>query len=456
VSWLILLISSSNRIANSVGTMMSPFRPVATLHHGSIVGGRHTVPVTVRTAPEPGAYALSFARAAGSIDDGVLLGVRVTVAVAEGRIAVGCLDGDEGTFLDEVAVDAGPSAVTVDVLADRPAATGSLVLRNVSLKGPSLVTLLRVEIVPVTPAGDACATPLSRPRAVAAWGRAYANRTADLQEKARLRRLDCLVSSFTLAWSDGLRARIVPGDQLSRVVYLSGTYEPNTLRVLRAAVSPGETMLDVGANAGIVSLAAAVWVGSAGRVIAIEPSAREFARLVDHVALNHLTNVTLVRAAVAADAGPRPLRIAAEPHVGMNTLGGSFPYASVETAAVETVDAITLDQLAARERIDRIHAIKLDVEGSEVHALAGAAAVLRDHRPVIVVEVCASALEASGSSPVALEDLLRDAGYTWFEIDDTTGELQAASSLGQGRDRNVAAVPIERAAALVDAVRRLE
>lgn len=436
--------------------MMSPFQPVATLHHGSIVGDRHTMPVTVRTAPEPGAYALSFARALGPIDDGALVGVRVTVAVAEGRIAVGCLDGKERTFLDEVGVDAAPSPVIVDLLADRPAATGSLVIRNASPNGPSLATLLQVEIIPVAPAGDVCSTPLSRPRAVPAWGRAYANRAADFHERARLRRLDGLTSSFTLSWSDGVQARIMPGDQLSRVVYLSGTYEPNTLRVLRAAVSAGDTLLDVGANAGIVSLAAAAWVGTAGRVIAIEPSAREFARLADHVALNQLTNVTLVRAAVAADAGPRQLRIAGEPHVGMNTLGGAFPYPGVEAAAVEAVDAITLDRLAAEERIDRIHAIKLDVEGSELHALTGAAAVLRDHRPVIVVEVCDTALEASGSTPVALDKLLRDAGYLWFEIDDTTGELQAASSLGQGRDRNVAAVPIERASALVDSVRRLE
>jgi FkbM family methyltransferase len=435
--------------------MTFPFGPAATLHHGSIVEGGPTLPLTVRTATAPGAYAVTVGRAAGGPARG-LVGIRATVAVAEGRVGIASLGAGDTGVLDEVHVDAGPSPAVVDLLGGDAADAGSVVLRNVSTTGASLFTLIGLVGVEIPAAEDRMAAALSCPPAVAGWGRVYANHCPDLAAKARRRRLDQLTGPFTLTWSDDVRMRITPDDRLSRVIYLSGTYEPRALRLLRAAVSPGDTILDVGANAGIVSLAAAAWVGSAGRVVAIEPSAREFARLAANLALNDLRQVTAIRAAAAAEAGPSRLHVAAAPHSGLNTLGGRFAYAGVEAEAVETVDAITLDGLALREGLHRIRAIKLDVEGAEVHALAGATAVLREQRPLLVVEVCATALAANGTTVGALEALLRDVGYCCFEIDDATGELRLVAHVADAPDRNIAAAPIERCAELADAVRRLD
>jgi FkbM family methyltransferase len=435
--------------------MTFPFGPAATLHHGSIVGGGPTLPLTVRTAAAPGAYAVTFGRAAGWPASG-LAGIRVTIAVEEGRIGVACLGVGDTGVLDEVHVDAGPSPAVVSLLGGSAADTGSVILRNVSTEGASLFTLIGLAGVEILAADDRMAAALSCPPAVAGWGRVYANHCPDLAAKARRRRLDQLTGPFILTWSDDVRMRITPDDRLSRVIYLSGTYEPRALRLLRAAVSPGDTLLDVGANAGIVSLAAAAWVGSAGRVVAIEQSAREFARLAANLALNDLPQVTAIRAAVAAEAGPSRLHVAAAPHSGLNTLGGRFAYAGVETEAVETVDAITLDALAGHERLERVRAIKLDVEGAEVHALAGATAILREQRPLVVLEVCATALAANGTTVGALEALLRDAGYCCFEIDDATGALARVAHVADTPDRNIAAAPIERASDLADAVRRLD
>ena len=157
-------------------------------------------------------------------------------------------------------VDAGPAPLTVDVLGDRPDATGPLMVRNASPDGSSVATLIAVNGLAVA-AHDDWPTSLSRPGVVAGWGRAYSTLGVDLADKARLRRFDALTAPIDVRWGDGLRVRIVPNDQLSRAVYRSGTYEPHTLRVLQAALSPGDVFLDIGANAGVVALAAAAWVG---------------------------------------------------------------------------------------------------------------------------------------------------------------------------------------------------
>jgi FkbM family methyltransferase len=240
-----------------------------------------------------------------------------------------------------------------------------------------------------------------------------------------------------------VRLHIIPGQQLSRAVYLSGTYEPRTLRVLRGLLRHGDVFLDVGANVGVVSMAAARWVGESGRVYALEPSAREFDQLTAHVAANAAAVVTPLKLAVAAQSGTATLRVADAAHGGLNTLGTRFAY-DVETARLEQVETTTLDEFVAATGILRVAVIKVDVEGGEGSVLAGAAALLRAHRPAVVMEVCARALAANGWSAARVDALLRDAGYVCYAIDDATGSLERVDTLTASDEQNVVALPAER------------
>ena len=435
--------------------MRSRFQASATVHHGVVSGRTGALPLTLCTAAERWAYAVSFGRAD---DDGpdtsAPFAVRVTAAVDRGRIGIGCLNRDDSAFLDEAFVAAGDGLVTVELVADAPASTGSLVVRNVAEDGPSEAT-----VVDVACAGIADTVvggwpgPLTRPRVVAGWGRAYSTRGHDLAEKLRLRRFDRLSAPEVMQWPDGVRFRLVPGEQLSRVVSLSGTYEPNTLRLLRSWLPAGAVCVDVGANAGLVSMAAAAWVGRGGRVIAVEPSAREYARLVDTMQLNGATQVTPIHAAVAARTGRRTLRVAAAPTGGANTLGSRFAYPAIEASGVEDVAAFTLDDLVAREGLGRVDVVKVDAEGAEVEVLDGAAVTLRRHRPVLVLEVCAAALAGTQASVGGLEARLRAHDYALFEIDDDSGALRPTAALDERGDRNVVALPGEQAEARLRVVR---
>jgi hypothetical protein len=48
-------------------------------------------------------------------------------------------------------------------------------------------------------------------------------------------------------WLFGLKVRIHPNSELSRALYVSGTYEPNTLMVLSRLLAPGAVFFDIGA-----------------------------------------------------------------------------------------------------------------------------------------------------------------------------------------------------------------
>jgi FkbM family methyltransferase len=200
---------------------------------------------------------------------------------------------------------------------------------------------------------------------------------------------------------------------------------------------------DVGANVGIVTLAASRWVGPHGRVYSFEPSEREYARLRDNLELNPMSNVTSVRAALSSQAGHVSLRVAAPAYAGLNTLGEHFAYDGIDTAGLETVESITIDEFVQREGIVRVSAIKLDIEGSEGAALAGGRRVLQEHRPALILEVSARALAANNWTASQLQHLLHAAEYQLFLIDEQTASLIAINDLANLDGQNVAALPRE-------------
>ena len=320
-------------------------------------------------------------------------------------------------------------------------------VRNWSSAEASTATILGIECFAIAAAetdSDVARTPpLSEPQVVSHWSRYYGTHGRGLRERVRVRRFESLTEPVTLTWSDRLSMRILPRDQLSRALYVSSTYEPNTLCVLRSLLHSGAVCVDVGANAGVIALAASRWVGP-GRVYAFEPSEREFARLCDSIERSQARNVIPIRAALSSFRGRAPLRVAAAPSAGLNTLGDSFPYERVDVEQIEHVDVMTVDDFVEQRAVSSVSVIKLDVEGSEGEAIKGAAGVLARDRPALIVEVFARALQSTGWTVPQLEKLIAEAGYAMFEIDDGTGEMRPVTSLSEHDEQNMVALPAER------------
>ena len=70
-----------------------------------------------------------------------------------------------------------------------------------------------------------------------------------------------------MPWFEGLELFIRPDEDLSRAVYVSGTYEPASLLAMKRLLPAGGVFVDVGANVGLYSMLASRWVGSEGRVL---------------------------------------------------------------------------------------------------------------------------------------------------------------------------------------------
>ena len=210
------------------------------------------------------------------------------------------------------------------------------------------------------------------------------------------------------------RMRLDLGDPEQRKVYFFGHYHERYEAALVARVlDPGEVFWDVGANIGYFSLVAAAAVGERGEVAAFEPGAAALARLQENVSLNpdkkdqKDQNIRIFNLA-AADADGEAVLYRRE---GIADSSASLYLGAAGAAGGETCTTVALDRFLKKKGLRPPDLIKLDVEGAELAALQGAAAILADFRPLLLVEMEEKNLQAAGASKAAIQAFLRDYGY---------------------------------------------
>jgi FkbM family methyltransferase len=154
---------------------------------------------------------------------------------------------------------------------------------------------------------------------------------------------------------------------------------------LRRTIRPGDVVLDVGAFLGIYAVLEARWSGSAGRVIAFEPTPASAALACRHLAWNGVgdSRVRLIEAAVSDRKSNATL---------YQYDAASMPYVNSLAAAVDTtvssveqvVDVVTIDDVC-RELQVVPKVVRMDVQGAEIHALRGARETIRRSPDIALV-----------------------------------------------------------------------
>nr|WP_249802680.1 FkbM family methyltransferase [Bradyrhizobium sp. 44] len=172
------------------------------------------------------------------------------------------------------------------------------------------------------------------------------------------------------------------------------------LRALRHHIRSGDVVCDIGANKGSYLYWLARWCGD-GRLVVFEPQPSLAGRLSELCATLRLRNVVVEPKAVYSTDGELELFVPNGHQPGASLLCPTGDFSRVRVPTVK-LDNYFDEQI-------RISALKIDVEGAEFGVLKGAERILRQHRPLIVVE-CEDRHQ-SPDSDYRVFSYLRSLGY---------------------------------------------
>lgn len=222
---------------------------------------------------------------------------------------------------------------------------------------------------------------------------------------------------------------VAPGEDerlLMALIETAGLLEPGTTAVLAALLRQGDTMVDVGAHIGTMTIPAACAVGPRGHVVAVEPGARATELLRRSLHINSLTqHVTVHDCAAGAVSGEGKLHVTAV--LGENSL---IPHSDKSGShAAVPVAVRPLDDLVPP---GPVRVVKIDAEGYELEVWKGMRRIVSENPELAVIIEFGPSHLAHADIPIAKWfEALQAAGFTPWEIDESSKTLRVLRPISQ-------------------------
>jgi len=159
----------------------------------------------------------------------------------------------------------------------------------------------------------------------------------------------------------------------------------------------GDVVLDAGAFTGDYTIFAAKKVGNSGKVIALEPDAKNRKILIKNIKHEKLSNVIILPVGLWGS----------NQFIDANFNG---LHSSIQNQGKNNIEVVKLDDLIKRLKIQKLDFIKMDIEGAEIEAIKGSVNTLKKLHPELAI---ASYHLVNGKpTSIFLEKFLSDLSYS--------------------------------------------
>jgi len=195
-------------------------------------------------------------------------------------------------------------------------------------------------------------------------------------------------------------------------------HERGEVEFLESIVKKEMSVIDIGANIGITTVAIARKIGEGGKLYSFEPVPEYFDTLRKNLSSNRLENVKVYELAVTDQVGT------------LNFYQKGFSSGIIFEEGAEKIEAstTTVDRFLSEEKIERIDLIHMDCEGSELLVLKGARESLRKNKVRIFCEIHHDSLKRLGQSVQHIVRYLQELGYEVHSV--SLDDLSMGSDFG--------------------------
>jgi FkbM family methyltransferase len=213
---------------------------------------------------------------------------------------------------------------------------------------------------------------------------------------------------------------------ISAWIVLDGLWETHVTGWLQQTLRPGQTFVDVGANAGYFTLLGGQLVGPTGRVVAVEahPGLAELLRR--NVVMNGLYGyVTTWHRAAWSSSTTLQLhqRLHSSGASSVGAIGQEALDRLGDTEEMVEVQAVPVDDLLVG--LPPVDVLKMDIEGAELQAFTGLTRTLEaSPRIAVMFEWAPALMEGVGDKAEALIDLLEGHGLRFRLLEDDLASVE--------------------------------
>jgi FkbM family methyltransferase len=202
---------------------------------------------------------------------------------------------------------------------------------------------------------------------------------------------------------------IFPNDAIAQHIKSGKPWEPHFKLVIEQFISPGDTVLDCGANFGYNAVLMGKRLNNKGSLIAFEPQRIIYQQLNSNLILNNIFNALTYQIALGDGI---------QSSTTMSPVNYESPWVNIGDTSIgdggEEVNIYKLDDF----EFDQVNFIKMDVQGYELFALEGAKELLSTHLPNLFIEIEDHQLIKFNISPTQLIDYIKSFGYRVFKINN--------------------------------------
>lgn len=188
-------------------------------------------------------------------------------------------------------------------------------------------------------------------------------------------------------------------------------YEKDYSDFILKIIKDGDTVFDIGANAGYYSIFLAKNFKKA-KICAFEPIPKTFEALKKNISLNKLKNIKAFNFGFDSKEGEVPFYYY---KAGSGNASEKILNKAEKNIAVRC-KVMKIDDFVKKQNIKKIDFIKCDVEGAELNVFKGGEKVLGRFRPIIMVEMLRKWSKAFGYHPNDTISFLKNLGYRCFTI----------------------------------------